>query len=95
MGKGVINEGEVSAKGIAEAIEQSDLVITIKSDLNIAGFTYRFSRLNTIEIHYNHVDVKYAKIENVYFKSLVPRLERELDPSKLSQTARKQSFRAT
>ncbi|KAK4496659.1 hypothetical protein PRZ48_012641 [Zasmidium cellare] len=101
MGKGVINEdlpnfvglyaGDVSAKGITEAIEKSDLVITIgniKSDLNTAGFTYRFSRLNTIDIHYNHVDVKYAKIENVYFKSLVPRLERELNPPKLAQTAR-------
>lgn len=101
MGKGVINEdlpnfvgvyaGEVSTEGIAEAIEKSDLVITIgniKSDLNTAGFTYHFSRLSTIDIHYNHVDVKYATIQKVYFKSFVPRLERELDTSKIAPSAR-------
>jgi pyruvate decarboxylase len=100
MGKGIINEdlpnfvglyaGDVSNPEITKVVEKSDLVITIgsiKSDLNTAGFTYRFSQLNTIDIHYNHVDIKFAKIEKVYFKSLVPRLERELDPSRISSTA--------
>lgn len=101
MGKAVVNEdlpnfvglyaGDVSGEGIAQAVESSDLVITIgsiKSDLNTAGFTYHFSQLDTIDIHYDHVDIKYAKIDKVFFKSFVPRLERELDPSKLSKTAR-------
>nr|POE79583.1 pyruvate decarboxylase [Quercus suber] len=100
MGKGVINEdvpnfvglyaGAVSRPDVAQAVEKSDLVITIgniKSDLNTAGFTYRFSRLNSIDIHYDHINIKCAKIEKVYFKHLVPRLEQELDPSKLATTA--------
>lgn len=87
--------GSLSTPEIAQAIEQSDLVITIgniKSDLNTAGFTYSFSQLNTINIHYDHVDVKYAVVEKVFFNSFVPRLERELDPTKLS-SASKQMFK--
>lgn len=100
MGKGAVDEdlpnfvgvyaGAGSHEDVGFALESSDLVITIgtiQSDLNTAGFTYQFSKLNTIDIEYDCVAVGYAKFEKVYFKSFVPRLERELDPSKLAPEA--------
>lgn len=100
MGKGAIDEslpnfagvyaGEGSHPTVQKALESSDLVITIgniKSDLNTAGFTYHLSRLTTIDIHYNHVDIGYARFEKVYFKSLVPRLLKSIDLSRLWPSA--------
>jgi pyruvate decarboxylase len=68
QGKGAVDEslpyfagvyaGDGSYPHVQQALESSDLVITIgniKSDLNTAGFTYHLSRLKTIDIHYNHV----------------------------------------
>lgn len=101
MGKGVIDEdlpefggvyfGALSSPDVIEATKSSDLVITIghmKSDLNTAGFTYHYSRLHAIDLHDDHVVIKHARIEKVYFKSLVTRLERKLNSSKLSSTAK-------
>ena len=100
MGKGAVDEdlenfvgvyaGAGSHPDVAHALESSDLVITIgtiQSDLNTAGFTYQFSKLNTVDIEYDCVAVGYAKFEKVYFKSFVPRLEQALDVSRLSQGA--------
>lgn len=97
MGKGTVDEdlpnfvglyaGAASHPEVASALESSDLVITIgtiQSDLNTAGFTYQFSKLNTIDIEYDCVAVGYAKFEKVYFKSFVPKLEQALEVEKLS-----------
>lgn len=72
------------------ALESSDLIITIgtiQSDLNTTGFTYQISKLNTIDIEYDCVQVGYAKFDKVYFKSFVPPMEQQLDPARLAQTA--------
>lgn len=100
MGKGTVDEdlpnfvglyaGAASHPEVAAALESSDLVITIgtiQSDLNTAGFTYQFSKLNTIDIEYDCVAVGYAKFEKVYFKSFVPKLEQALEVEKLSSCA--------
>lgn len=97
MGKGTVDEdlpnfvglyaGAASHPEVAASLESSDLVITIgtiQSDLNTAGFTYQFSKLNTIDIEYDCVAVGYAKFEKVYFKSFVPKLEQALEVEKLS-----------
>lgn len=62
IGKGAINEtyenfggvyaGSVSNPEVREAVESSDLILSIgaiKSDFNTTGFTYRIRRLNTID----------------------------------------------
>lgn len=100
MGKGTVDEdlpnfvglyaGAASHPEVAASLESSDLVITIgtiQSDLNTAGFTYQFSKLNTIDIEYDCVAVGYAKFEKVYFKSFVPKLEQALEVEKLSSCA--------
>lgn len=100
MGKGTVDEdlpnfvglyaGAGSHPEVSSALESSDLVITIgtiQSDLNTAGFTYQFSKLNTIDIEYDCVAVGYAKFEKVYFKSFVPRLEKALEVERLSSHA--------
>ncbi|KAF7196825.1 Pyruvate decarboxylase [Pseudocercospora fuligena] len=101
MGKGAVDEdlpnfvGVYSGAGshpeVAQALESSDLIITIgtiQSDLNTVGFTYQFSKLNKIDIEYDCVQVGYAKFEKVFFKSFIPRLAQLLDPSKLSQDSK-------
>ena len=101
MGKGAVDEdlpyfvgvyaGFGSQAGVAEALESSDLVITvgnIKSDLNTSSFSYRFSQLNSIDIHSDHVAIRYATFNKVYFDSFLPALTKALDSSKLSQGAR-------
>ncbi|KAI5358021.1 Putative thiamine pyrophosphate enzyme TPP-binding, thiamine pyrophosphate enzyme, central [Septoria linicola] len=100
MGKGAVDEdlsnfvgvyaGAGCHPGVSHALDSSDLVITIgtiQSDSNTAGFTYRFSKLNTIDIEYGCVAVGYAKFEKVFFKSFIPRLEQTLDVSRLSYAA--------
>lgn len=96
MGKGVANEespnfggiyiGAGSQSDIRDMVENSDMVITIgnvKSDLNTAGFSYRISRLNSVDLHFDHVVMDCAKFENVYMKWLLERLVREVDPSQM------------
>lgn len=83
--------GAGSDPKVAAALESSDLVITIgniQSDLNTAGFTYHFSRLNRIDIHYKYINVGYATFSNVYFNSSIPRIEEMLDTSKLAASAK-------
>ncbi|EME86949.1 uncharacterized protein MYCFIDRAFT_63192 [Pseudocercospora fijiensis CIRAD86] len=101
MGKGAVNEdlpnfngvyaGAGSHPEVAEALESSDLIITIgtiQSDLNTVGFTHQFSKLNEIDIEYDCVQVGYAKFEKVFFKSFIPRFTQLLDPCKLSQDSK-------
>ncbi|KAK3656794.1 hypothetical protein LTR56_002775 [Elasticomyces elasticus] len=100
MGKGAIDEslpyfvGTYAGDGcnpeVKEALEASDLIITlgnIKSDLNTAGFTYRFSKLNTIDLHWDHCDFGYAHFSKVSYHSLLPRLTEAIETSKLQSTA--------
>jgi pyruvate decarboxylase len=97
MGKGVANEesplfagiyiGKGSEEDVRTRIEESDLVITIgnvKSDVNSFGFSYRVSRLTSVDLHFDHVVMDCAKFENVYMKWLLERLVKEVDPSKLT-----------
>lgn len=97
MGKGAVDEslanfagvyaGDGSHPGVQRALELSDLVVTIgniKSDLNTAGFTYHLSRMRTIDMHYNHVEIGYARFEQAYFKSLIPRMLEVIDVPKVS-----------
>lgn len=93
MGKGVANEesplfagiyiGKGSDESVRKRIEESDLVITIgnvKSDVNSFGFSYRISRLSSVDLHFDHVVMDCAKFENVYMKRLLERLVKEVDP---------------
>lgn len=102
MGKSAVDEnlpffvgvyaGDGSSPDIRHHVESSDLIVTIgniKSDLNTAGFTYRFSQLNSIAFHYNHIDIGYATFKNVWFKSILPRVAAEADPTKLQPSATK------
>ncbi|KAF4944284.1 hypothetical protein FSARC_14717 [Fusarium sarcochroum] len=101
MGKGSVDEdlpnfvgvyaGDGSHPDIRTAFESSDMILTIgniKSDLNTAGFTYQFSKLSTVDIHYNHVDIGYARFDNVFVRSLLPRLVPGVDPTRLSRSVR-------
>ncbi|KAK5109000.1 hypothetical protein LTR62_007634 [Meristemomyces frigidus] len=100
MGKGAVNEslpyfagvycGNGSKPEAKAAIEGSDLVITIgniKSDLNTGFFSYSFSRLNTVDLHYDHAEIGYATFDKVSFHSLIPRLTEAVDPSRLQPGA--------
>ncbi|KAI7231337.1 pyruvate decarboxylase [Hortaea werneckii] len=101
MGKGAVDEslpyfaglyaGDGSSADVKQSIESSDMVITIgniKSDLNTLGFTYKFSKLNTINLHWNLVDFGFATFTNVSFHSLIPLLTTRVDPEKLRAGAR-------
>ncbi|KAG4277779.1 isoleucine-valine-5 [Fusarium proliferatum] len=101
MGKGSVDEnlpnfvglfaGDGSRPDIRTAFESSDMILTIgniKSELNTAGFTYNFSKLNTIEIHYDFVEIGHARFDKVFVRSLVPRLVAAVDPTRMSHTAR-------
>lgn len=100
MGKGAVDEslpyfagiyaGDSSKPEVQTAIEKSDLVITvgnIKSDLNTSFFSYSFSRLNTVDLHYDHAEIGYAYFDKVSYHSLVPRLTEVVDPSKIHSGA--------
>ena len=101
MGKGAIDESLPNFVGlyaglgcypdVQQAVEASDLVLSlgnVKSDLNTAGFTYRISRLNSIDLHFDNVVIDYAKYEHVYFKWVLQRLVKEIEPHKLNHKAR-------
>ena len=101
MGKGSIDEtlpnfvGLYAGLGcypdVQQAVEASDLVIAIgnvKSDLNTAGFTYRISQLNSIDLHFDNVVIDYAKYEGVYMKWTLQNIIKKFDPNKLAPGAR-------
>lgn len=101
MGKGAIDESLPNFVGlyaglgcypdVQQAVEASDLIISIgnvKSDLNTAGFSYRISQLNTVDLHFDNIVIDYAKYEKVYFKWVLQRLVNEINPDRLSRHAR-------
>lgn len=102
MGKGAVDEslpyfvgtyaGSGSREDVKQALESSDLIITlgnIKSDLNTAGFSYRFSKLNTIDLHWDLCDFGYATFSKVSYHTLIPRLTEAIDCSRLQPDARR------
>ncbi|MFI4919803.1 MAG: alpha-keto acid decarboxylase family protein [Legionellales bacterium] len=87
MGKAIINEshpgflggysGDLSAPGTQERIEQADCIIsfgTIMSDFNTGGFSSSIKASANIEIHSDHVKLKYALYPKVYFNAVLPAL---------------------
>ncbi|KAF3491569.1 pyruvate decarboxylase [Arthroderma uncinatum] len=87
MGKGAVDEtlpnfggvyaGDGSTAGVREHIEASDLILSIggiKSDFNTTGFTYRVSRLNTIDFHSNYVVVRYSEYPGVRMKGVLRKI---------------------
>lgn len=97
MGKGAVNEthknyggvyaGEGSLPEVKERVEASDLVITIgaiKSDFNTAGFSYKTSQLNTIDLHSTHTTVRYSEYPGVSMRGLLRKIIDTVDTQKLS-----------
>lgn len=105
MGKGAVDEtlpnyggvyaGNGSNAGVKEHIESADLVLSIgaiKSDFNTTGFTYRISRLNTIDFHSDYTVVRYSEYPGVGMKSLLQKVVKRMGklsvvaPPKISNT---------
>jgi len=91
MGKGAVDEtlpnyggvyaGDGSNPGVREHVEASDLVLSIgsiKSDFNTSGFTYRISRLNTIDFHSYGVQVKYSEYPGVRMNGVLRKVTQKL-----------------
>lgn len=91
MGKGAIDEtlenyagvyaGDGSNPAVRDMVSESDLVISIgaiKSDFNTAGFTYRTSTLNTIEMHSNRIKVRFSEYPNVRMNGVLKKLTAKL-----------------
>lgn len=87
MGKGAVDEtmpqfggvyaGDGSNPGVQDRVEAADLLITIgsvKSDFNTAGFTYRTSQLNTIDLHSTSTRVRYSEYPGVGMKGVLRKL---------------------
>lgn len=55
-----------------------------QSDLNTAGFTYRLSQLNTIDLHSTHCTVRYSEYPGVTMKGVLQRIINTVDTTKLS-----------
>lgn len=91
MGKGAVNEshknfggvyaGTGSNPGVSEAVEASDLILSIgaiKSDFNTAGFTYRIGQLNTIDFHSTYVRVRYSEYPDINMKGVLKKVVQQM-----------------
>ena len=91
MGKGAVNEshknfggvyaGTGSNPGVSEAVEASDLILSIgaiKSDFNTAGFTYRIGQLNTIDFHSTYVRVRYSEYPDINMKGVLRKVVQQM-----------------
>ncbi|KAI1484601.1 pyruvate decarboxylase [Biscogniauxia mediterranea] len=100
MGKSAINEthpnyggvyvGDASHPDVKEMVEGSDLVLSIgslKSDFNTAGFSYRLSQLNSIDLHSTHCVVRYSEYSGVHMRGVLRKVTERVDLSKLSVTS--------
>lgn len=96
MGKGAINEthpsfggvyaGTASSPAVKEMVEGSDLVISIgsmKSDFNTAGFSYRLSQLQSIDLHSDHCIVRYSEYPGIGMKGVLRKVVEKLDVSQI------------
>ncbi|KAH6653746.1 thiamine diphosphate-binding protein [Truncatella angustata] len=97
MGKGAINEtheafggvyaGTASHPFVKEAVESSDLVLTVgalKSDFNTAGFSYRLSQLNTVDFHSTYCSVRYSEYPGVKMRGVLRKVAERVDLSQLT-----------
>ncbi|EKV05967.1 Pyruvate decarboxylase [Penicillium digitatum] len=93
MGKGAVNEdhknfggvyaGNGSNPGVSEAVESSDLILSvgaIKSDFNTTGFTYRVGQLNTIDFHSTFVRVRYSEYPDINMKGVLRKVVERMNP---------------
>lgn len=93
MGKGAVNEdhknfggvyaGNGSNAGVSEAVESSDLILSIgaiKSDFNTTGFTYRVGQLNTIDFHSTFVRVRYSEYPDINMKGVLRKVVERMNP---------------
>jgi pyruvate decarboxylase len=87
MGKGAVDEtlpqfggvyaGNGSHHAVRERVEGSDLILSIgplKSDFNTTGFSYRTSRLNTIDFYTDHVQVRYSQYPDVRMRGVLQKI---------------------
>lgn len=97
MGKGAIDEthetfggvyaGDASHPDVKEAVESSDLVLTVgalKSDFNTAGFSYRLSQLNTVDFHSTYCAVRYSEYPGVKMRGVLKKVTDRVDISQLT-----------
>ncbi|KAG8409615.1 hypothetical protein J3458_018709 [Metarhizium acridum] len=98
MGKSAVNEqhdnfgGVYAGSGshppeVKNIVESSDLVVSIgalKSDFNTAGFSYRTSQLNSIDLHSDHCVVRYSTYPGVRMKGVLQKIVKRVDPKQLS-----------
>ncbi|KAK6069440.1 pyruvate decarboxylase [Seiridium cupressi] len=97
MGKGAINEthetfggvyaGDASHPAVKEAVESSDLVLTVgalKSDFNTAGFSYRLSQMNTIDFHSTCCIVRYSEYPGVKMRGVLQKVIKKVDVGQLT-----------
>ncbi|KAI0156333.1 pyruvate decarboxylase [Pestalotiopsis sp. NC0098] len=97
MGKGAIDEthesfggvyaGDASHPDVKEAVESSDLVLTVgalKSDFNTAGFSYRLSQLNTVDFHSTYCAVRYSEYPGVKMRGVLKKVTDKVEVSQLT-----------
>ncbi|RYO76923.1 hypothetical protein DL766_010204 [Monosporascus sp. MC13-8B] len=96
MGKSGIDEthpsyagvyaGDASRPAVRETVEGSDLVLSVgslQSDFNTAGFSFRLSRLRTVDLHSDHCVVRYSEYPGVKMRGVLRKLTERIDLSQL------------
>ncbi|KAI1751093.1 putative pyruvate decarboxylase [Xylaria castorea] len=105
MGKSAIDEthpcyggvyaGSASHPEIKSAVEDSDLVLSIgslKSDFNTAGFSYRLSQLNSIDLHSDYCAVRYSEYPGVKMRGVLHKITERVDANQLKVQPPPQHF---
>ncbi|KAI0431269.1 thiamine pyrophosphate enzyme [Xylaria sp. FL1042] len=105
MGKSAIDEthssyggvyaGSASHPEIKAIVEDSDLVLSIgslKSDFNTAGFSYRLSQLNTIDLHTDHCVVRYSEYPGVKMRGVLRKITERVDVAQLKAQSPPKTF---
>ncbi|KAI1349248.1 thiamine pyrophosphate enzyme [Xylaria sp. FL0043] len=105
MGKSAIDEthpsyggvyaGSASHPEIKAIVEDSDLVLSVgslKSDFNTAGFSYRLSQLNTIDLHTDHCVVRYSEYPGVKMRGVLRKITERVDTAQLKVQATPKTF---
>ncbi|EGV60034.1 pyruvate decarboxylase [Yamadazyma tenuis ATCC 10573] len=69
--------GSLSYPKVKEAVESSDLVLSLGamlSDFNTGSFSYSYSTKNVVEFHSNYIKIRSAQYPNVRMKQTLQRL---------------------
>ncbi|RYP30067.1 hypothetical protein DL767_006418 [Monosporascus sp. MG133] len=83
---GGVYAGDASRPAVREAVEGSDLVLSVgslQSDFNTAGFSFRLSRLRTVDLHSDHCVVRYSEYPGVKMRGVLRKLTERIDLSQL------------